>query len=286
MRILLLPNIFKPQTIQVLREFCALLNHYGITVCALEEDRQIFESNYLPTVTYLADSEHLEGTCDLLCAIGGDGTLLRYAHLAAQSGIPITGINTGKVGFLAQIEPDKLEYYLRTFLDEQYIVEERIALQANWSGCKASYVLNDIVLSGVRRSPMIYFTVLCDDRLVEGYRADSLIISTPTGSTAYNLAAGGAVQEASMKSVSFQPICAQFGLKIPLIFSSSHQFAVTCSERVEVICDGQTAGTIPRGGSIRITQAERLTPTIAFEHIQVFPGFRRRLSALEASAFD
>ena len=117
MRILLLPNIFKPQTIQVLREFCALLNHYGITACALEEDRQIFGSNDLPAVAYLADPEHLEGTCDLLCAIGGDGTLLRYAQLAAQSGIPITGINTGKVGFLAQIEPDKLEYYLRTFLD-------------------------------------------------------------------------------------------------------------------------------------------------------------------------
>ena len=281
MRILIITNFSKPKSKAASLELISILDRMDIESLALEKDRDAFMAHGLSPRTYIqAPAEDGKKLCDLICIVGGDGTLLKYARLAAESGIPITGVNTGKLGFLTQIDPDQIDEYIRAIVEKRYRVEDRLALSLSWAGQESDYILNDVVFSGIDRSQIVYFTVHADDRLVERYRADALIASTPTGSTAYNLAAGGAVQEASLQTISVLPICAQLGLRIPLIFSASRKLSFTCSEPVYAICDGVIRGTVRPGEAATVTASPLVTPTLSFEDVQVFPGLRRKLSAL------
>ena len=281
MRILMIPNFSKPRSLAAAIEFIDILDREGAESLALEKDaREFLEYGLSPKRFIPAPSVNGQPLCDLICIIGGDGTLLKYASLAAQSQIPITGVNTGKLGFLTQIDPDQTERYIQAILEEHYTIENRLAMCLSWSGQEIDYVLNDVVFSGIDRSQIVYFTVHADERFVERYRADALIASTPTGSTAYNLAAGGAVMEASLQAFSIVPICAQLGLRIPLIFSSSRILTFTCSEPVYAICDGMIRGTIRPGERAQITASSLMTPTLSFDETHVFPGLRRKLNAL------
>lgn len=282
MRILVIPNFSKSKTHAVVKELINVFERMDIEALALEKDRELLLKHGLEISNYIpGPSKGNTQLCDLICIIGGDGTLLKYARMAAESGIPITGINTGKLGFLTQIEPDQIDQYIRAIVEGRYQVENRLALTLSWSRQETDYILNDVVFSGIDRSQIVYFTLYADGRMVERYRADAIIASTPTGSTAYNLAAGGAVQEASLQTISVLPICAQLGLRIPLVFSASRRLSFQCSEPVYAICDGVICGTIRPGESAVVTASAFITPTLTFDDVQAFPGLRRKLNELD-----
>jgi NAD+ kinase len=150
-----------------------------------------------------------EGT-DLLVAVGGDGTLLAVARLVAPHGVPIIGINLGRLGFLTDIPADAITVLLNSVLDGAYKTEQRMMLNAAIRRAgKTIYetvALNDVVVSRGAMGSMIEFSVEVNSEFVYSVRADGLIIATPTGSTAYALSAGGPILHPSLPAISLVPI--------------------------------------------------------------------------------
>jgi NAD+ kinase len=150
-----------------------------------------------------------EGT-DLLVAVGGDGTLLAVARLVAPHGVPIIGINLGRLGFLTDIPADAISGLLNSVLDGAYKIEQRMMLNAAIRRAgKTIYetvALNDVVVSRGAMGSMIEFSVEVNSEFVYSVRADGLIIATPTGSTAYALSAGGPILHPSLPAISLVPI--------------------------------------------------------------------------------
>ena len=163
-------------------------------------------------VEYLPQEECLEKT-DVILTIGGDGTILHEANLSLEYRKPILGINLGRCGFLATCEINEMEQKLSAVARGDYLLDNRMLLYVrvlgddSWEG----HALNDVVITKGRLQQAIDFSIYCDDILVEHYRGDGVIVATPTGSTAYSLAAGGCGRHAHLPAQSGQPghgVCA------------------------------------------------------------------------------
>jgi NAD+ kinase len=147
--------------------------------------------------------------CDLVIAIGGDGTIFHCAYDAMIADKPILGINSGRLGFLSQMESYDLSP-LNRFLKGEYTVENRMVLRVEilGNGSKGNYyAINDVVLSRFHLGRIIDIELQCNEKFVSLYRADGLIFSTPTGSTAYSLSAGGPIVDPQLQSITVTPIC-------------------------------------------------------------------------------
>lgn len=150
---------------------------------------------------------------DMLVVLGGDGTLLHVAKQASNSDIPILGVNLGNLGFLTEVSADEMYYSLETVLAGDYRVEERIMLAAavvhGKDGAKSDpvYSLNEVVIVKDSTEHMVRLRCWADKEYITTYRADGLILSTPTGSTAYNLSAGGPIAHAELDTILVTPIC-------------------------------------------------------------------------------
>ena len=153
---------------------------------------------------------------ELIVVLGGDGTIMHASHTAVRSGIPILGINLGRIGYMAELEPNELER-LTEIIDGNYSIEERMMLTVEYGG--STYpALNDAVIRASTTHPA-HVTLLCDGQNVNTYRGDGLICSTPTGSTAYSVSAGGSVIDPRLNCIGVTPLCPQSLIARPLIFS-------------------------------------------------------------------
>ena len=182
--------------------------------------------------------EEMQSGVDFVFVIGGDGTLLKVAKFYANEGAPVFGINLGRLGFLAQSKESGILSSVEKILNEQYKVEERLMLVSN-DGVMA---LNDFVIKGSSASRTSRFYLRINDKFVCDYLADGLIISTPTGSTAYGLSAGGPVLSPSLDAIVIVPICPHTLTARPLVIPSSEKISITtcdnCPDFV-VVPDGQ-----------------------------------------------
>lgn len=145
---------------------------------------------------------------DIDCAIviGGDGTLIGVARLLKKE-VPIMGINMGTLGYLTEIEVDRIEESLDQILSGHYMLEDRMMLDGIFDDGGENVALNDIVLSRKGNLRIIHFNVYVNGTLLNSYEADGIVISTPTGSTAYNLSAGGPIVEPTASLIVITPIC-------------------------------------------------------------------------------
>lgn len=144
-------------------------------------------------VSECRDEESAVISSDIVIAVGGDGTLLHTTHLIKKSQIPVLGINTGKLGFMANIQPDSVEHSLEQVASGKYFLDKRALLKAELPNGKKYYALNEFLFSRKDTSSMITLHADYDGEFINNYWADGLIVSTPTGSTAYNLSAGGPI---------------------------------------------------------------------------------------------
>ena len=179
--------------------------------------------------------------CDACFVIGGDGTLLSVAGQAATKGVPVAGINMGKLGFLAMFTPEEARCCLDGMLAGQFDVSERSLIQCVSHTGERVIGLNDIVLRS-HSSRVAHLAVRADDKLVNVYSADGLVFSTPTGSTAYNLSAGGPLIHPSAPVIAMTPICPHTLSNRAVIFAESVQLRVDVEESredVHVTRDGQ-----------------------------------------------
>lgn len=207
--------------------------------------------------------EALAGKVDLLLVLGGDGTLLSAARALRGYNIPVLGVNLGGLGFLTSVTLDELYPVLEQVLAGNYKTSDRMMLQATIShdGHEAGphLALNDAVVNKSAIARMLDFDVYVDKNHVGRYRADGLIVATPTGSTAYSLAAGGPIIHSDLDVLVITPICPHMLTNRPLVIPGASQVDVDCSAAdapVYLTLDGQTGAQLGLNHRVTITKSE------------------------------
>lgn len=163
---------------------------------------------------------------DIIIAIGGDGTMLHTAHLVKEIDKPLLGINRGKLGFMANIQPSQIEDALQSVVDEKYRIDKRQMLMATTEDGSKYYALNEFLFSRKDTSSMITLEVEYDGSFINRYWADGLILSSPTGSTAYNLSAGGPIIQPNTPVMVVTPINPHTLTTRPLVLPSNRPLTV------------------------------------------------------------
>lgn len=203
--------------------------------------------------------------CDLAIVMGGDGTLLNAARSLVDYEVPILGVNLGRLGFLADVSPSELPYSLDAVLNGQFREARRLLLHAQvMHGDRVTGeadALNDVVVHKREVARMIEVDTFIDGRFLNAYRADGLIISTPTGSTAYALAGGGPIIHPGLEAVVLVPICPHTLTHRPIVVKAESVIEVALnaanSTQTQVTCDGQISLALEPGDHIVIRKKDR-----------------------------
>ncbi len=195
----------------------------------------------------------------LIFTFGGDGTILRAARIAAPLHVPLVGVNLGRVGFLTELNPSQVEECLPLFLRGDYWLEARTMLQAElWRGERKvdSFIaLNDVVASRAALSRVVHCTLSVNGAEVTTYVADGVIVSTPTGSTAYSMAAGGPILHPELRSIVVTPIAPYLTIVKSLVLPDDNciDLHIDTDDEAFLTVDGQTHVPLVDGDTIRIT---------------------------------
>jgi NAD+ kinase len=208
--------------------------------------------------------ESLAPHSDLVVAVGGDGTMLHAARLAAPHGIPVLGVNRGRLGFLADIGPADMRDRLDQILNGQYVRDRRAMLQATLISAGAADrscpALNDVVLQKWQTGRLLDFETWIDGRYVNTHGGDGLVVATATGSTAYALSCGGPIVYPELDAVVLAPICPHTLSDRPIVVRSSSMIEVRLLERpdtqAQVTCDGVSLGELAPGDKLIVTPAK------------------------------
>ncbi len=185
----------------------------------------------------ISDIDNLKSGFDFVFVIGGDGTILKTARFYAKFGTPIFGVNLGRLGFLSQTPEDMLDKSVNLIMSDNYIIEERVMLQSG-----VFTALNDIVVKGSAAGRTSRFSLKINNEFVCDYLADGIIISTPTGSTAYGLSAGGPVLVPNLNAIVIVPICPHTLTARPLVVPDSEKITICGREKDSkyvISADGQ-----------------------------------------------
>ena len=209
-----------------------------------------------------AHSEDLPGRADVVAVFGGDGTLLYAARLAAGSATPILGINLGSLGFLTEIKLEEARPAFQALLSGNYELEERVLLQVDVFRAnrrvQSFRALNDVVINKGALARIIELEVTVDSQTVAFYRADGLILSTPTGSTAYSLAAGGPILYPTLDAFIITPICPHTLTNRPVVVPERSNIAVMLRHGTDVMLtvDGQVGMPLEQGDHLSHYRAD------------------------------
>ena len=207
-----------------------------------------------------ASRQKLGERCDLVIVVGGDGTLLNAARSLADYEVPLLGINLGRLGFLTDISPDHMEETLNRVLSGQFFEERRFLLQASLMRdgevISSNLAFNDVVVHKWNVARMMESEVFIDGLFVYTMRSDGLIVSTPTGSTAYALSGGGPILHPTLDALVLVPICPHTMTNRPLVVGANSKIEVlVCSDQIDqaqVTCDGQLNLSISPGDCIQV----------------------------------
>jgi len=229
-------------------------------------------------------NEKFFNSVDLIISLGGDGTLLRAAKIAATDGIPIFGVNLGGLGFLTQIGIDNLEIFLEKIYQGKCFLDERMMLDGivkrKEKEIKKFTALNDIVIGKGAFARLISLATYINDDYVITYSADGLVISTSTGSTAYSLSAGGPIVNLNINSMILTPICPHTLSTRPLIIGENDQVRITLElseEEVMVTIDGQEGFTLEPKDEVIVKKSIYKTRLIAFKEKSFYAILREKL---------
>lgn len=201
----------------------------------------------------------LASDIDLLIVVGGDGTLLHAARVVAAHDVPVLGVNRGRLGFLVDVSPDRFDE-IEAVISGEMIIDERLMLEAriikNDQVIARSPALNEVVFQKWNTSRMIEFETWINDEPCNRHRSDGLIVSTPTGSTAYALSGGGPLMHPGLDAMALVPICPHTLSNRPLVISATSRVEVRMRqeeiEQVHLSCDGQTDLSLGPDGRVEI----------------------------------
>lgn len=222
---------------------------------------------YSRVVESFADLDGL----DVVFVLGGDGTILTIASECALRGVKLIGINYGHVGFLAEFEPEKLDDAVELVLGGSYSIQSRTMLKIE-CGKNTYYALNDLVIQrktyGADFANTVDLHAQIDGATVDNFSSDGIIISTPTGSTAYSLAAGGSILSPELDAFILTPICAHSLHSRPIVFSDKSTLKINSIDSgapLVMAVDGRIVGELDFGDVVTVTKAERYVEFITAE---------------------
>ena len=230
--------------------------------------------------------EEIEAELDLIIVLGGDGTLLHIAEKAARHSIPVLGINMGNLGFLTELTEKETLRALEKILVSEVTIENRLMLRARLQsqGQHAAYryALNDVVITKNVLDRLLNLRTTADDQLITTYRADGLIFSSPTGSTAYNLSAGGPLVYPGLATITVTPICPFMLGSRPIILPADMKIvtryqAADRGERAQVIIDGQPLWEMDDGDHLEILTAKHFLQLLVSSSRDYFTILRNKL---------
>jgi NAD+ kinase len=226
----------------------------------------------------------LANNADVLLVLGGDGTMLNAARLAGERSIPILGVNMGGLGFLTEVRLENLYPSLERVFANDFVLDERLMLRTHihrhGETVAKGEVLNDVVISKGTLARMIELKIAIQGRFVTNLRGDGLIVSSPTGSTAYSLSAGGPIIDPAVQSLILTPICPHTLTHRPLIVPGNAEIDVTLTSKDDgamATLDGQVGVAITQGDTVVIQPSEHRTRLIRFPESNYYDVLREKL---------
>ena len=249
-----------------------ILESHGMhcTLCEKDEQKKVIV-------------EKIPEKIDCAVVIGGDGSLIEVARILAP-GTPIMGINMGSMGYLTEIEIDGIEEAVSQFENGDYEMEKRMMLQGMFEDGHSDVALNDIIVSRKGDVRIIHFNLYVNGALLNSYEADGVIISTPTGSTAYNLSAGGPVVEPTASLIVVTPICSHALNTSSVVLSSEDEIEIEIGqgkngavENVSITFDGADSVNLRTGDKVRVVRAEKITTLLKFKEESFLEILRKKM---------
>ncbi len=279
MTVYISPNPGKAQAYSTAQRAAQILLEQGAAVLMRDT---LKHSCAAEGVQYLPMEECLSAA-DIILTIGGDGTILHEANLTLHYQKPILGINIGRCGFLATCEVDEMEEKLSALVQGNYLLDSRMLLYVRvldgegWTG----HALNDVVVTKGRLQQAIDFSIYCDDILVEHYRGDGVIVATPTGSTAYSLAAGGPILDSQTKGIVVTPICPHSLTSPAMVFAQERKINICVGQVVEdevfLSCDGAAEYPLSAGSTAEIRLSDQVVQLVTFSRADQFQAIDQKL---------
>ena len=270
-RILLVTHESRPDAQELAAGVAIRLLATGIGVCAPSGDLVDTPLARVEGVEASVDGRGADGHgtspasgCELVCVLGGDGTILRGAELSRGSGVPLLGVNLGHVGFLAEVEREDLDDTVERIVARDYTVEERTALDVrameDGRTVFSSWALNEVTVEKASRERMLELTVEIDGRPLSTWGCDGIVMATPTGSTAYAFSAGGPVVWPDVEALLLVPISAHALFARPVVVGPHSRLVVEVLAHTDasgvVWCDGRRAVALPPGARIEVQRSE------------------------------
>lgn len=284
MNIAILPNLTREKSLDVTSEIAAWLRKYGASFAFLDENRNVLKG--CENALFMPEDELLEWA-DVIISVGGDGSLLNAAKKALKVYKPILGINAGRLAFLAGLEANELSL-LKNLIDGNYKTDRRMLLTARLirdsEEIMTSRCINDVVLARGQKMTMTDIHVDCDGRRISTYRADGIIIATPTGSTAYSLSAGGPVLNPNIDGILLTPICTQSLFARSIVFSSDNEITLypdSSSHNTELFLsvDGEESIDVRKNDKIIITKSSHYAEFIRIKPDEFFDVLNNKLAS-------
>jgi len=274
-------NIEKPKVVDLLPDLFLWLEEHEIETVISHNLTDQYNSNF--EYIEMASIEQLPRLSDIIITLGGDGTILSAARLIGDAGKPILGINLGGLGFLTEVSIDGIYAAIERVLQHDYVIEKRMVLAAVLFGNGENqhfFGLNDIVVFRGDTVRLLYLKVYIDDEYFNTYESDGLIMSTPTGSTAYSLSSGGPIVVPGLNSIILNPICPHALTVRPTVISSHSRIRLEIQESlhpVQLTADGQVTAETNSCTSIEIQRADFDIGLIKFSESTFFDRLREKL---------
>jgi NAD+ kinase len=279
--------VVKPNQPDVLATLCALvewLAAHGIQLVGGPDINRGEIRQLTGCAIETVANEELAATVDLMVVLGGDGTMIATARLMGDHDVPVLGINYGNFGYLAEFRHDEMFTALESILAGDYRVDPRVRLKVEvFRGEELliqDRVLNDVVINKAALARIIELEAHLNDQLITQFRADGLIVSTPTGSTAYNLSAGGPVIYPSMNAVVITPICPFTLSDRPIVVPDDALIELTLNtpdEEVVLTFDGQVGFPIEVGDRVLIQKSRTTFKIVQPRNRNYFDVLREKL---------
>ena len=279
MKISIFPNFNNDGVLQTCEEICKELDKLGVEYSVAKCN----ESDETGTLPLFFDTNELIENCDIVIVVGGDGTTLNVAKAASLHNKLTLGINAGRLGFMSGLERDELSL-LNRLVSGEYEVEERMMINARLmseNGTQNFICLNDAVITRGDLARLIDVTVKSDGRVITKNRADCMIIATPTGSTAYSMAAGGPVVSPDNSCFVVTPICPHSLVNRSIVFSSDKELEITVENDKNntsyLSIDGEKSVTVTKNSKIIISKSEYVAKLIKIKPDSFYEILNKKL---------
>lgn len=279
MKISIFPNFNNDGVLQTCEEICKELDKLGVQYSVAKCN----ESDETGTLPLFFDTNELIENCDIVIVVGGDGTTLNVAKAASLHNKLTLGINAGRLGFMSGLERDELSL-LNRLVSGEYEVEERMMINARLmseNGIQDFICLNDAVITRGDLARLIDVTVKSDGRVITKNRADGMIIATPTGSTAYSMAAGGPVVSPDNSCFVVTPICPHSLVNRSIVFSSDKELEITVENDKNntsyLSIDGEKSVTVTKNSKIIISKSEYVAKLIKIKPDSFYEILNKKL---------